>query len=126
MRAHPPSLVEGPQRLGGVLDQRQRKPRGEPEKRVEVDRVAVEVDGQDRADPTSGRAVHHAIAAHVAFAGEEVRDFLGVHRPRPRLRVHEDGADHRDVGKVGAAAVGVVQDPRLPRAVVLVESMGAS
>src|SRR5216110_2279044 len=55
VRAHAAPLVRGAQRLGRVLHEGEREPRGELEEGIEIRRVAVEVDREQRPYATPGR-----------------------------------------------------------------------
>ena len=83
-----------------------------------VDRVLVQDPGLDH---------HPLVAQRPAVGGHrpggraaDVGVMGAVRRERDQLVSGEDGRDHRDVGKVGPSAVGVVEDPGAAGSVVLI------
>ena len=62
------------------------------------------------------------VRRHAARLGRtDVRVVRAARREPDEIGPVEERGDHRDVGQVGAAAVGVVEDPRRTRLVALVE-----
>src|SRR5204863_2136996 len=54
--ADPPALVQSPERLGGVLDERHRPAADDRLEGVEVDRMTTEMEGQQRRNAPTGGA----------------------------------------------------------------------
>ena len=95
--------VPRPERLGGVLDERHAVAVAQPDERVEVGRLAVEVDGHERPrlPPAGGPRLQGVL--------DEVR----VEVPRARLRVDEDGHAALVEDRVHARAEREVRDKHL-------------
>ena len=82
--------------------------------------LAVEPGGRDHDALLLERA---RIGGHAArFPGPHVRVVGAAGREADRLALMEERRDDRDVGQVGAALVGVVEDPADPGLVPLVEN----
>ena len=84
-----PSLVEAAERLGAILDERHIVSLRECDEGIEIDRMTIEMDRHDSADPPPGGLLCQAVADSTGvtptFATEEMQRVLelGALEARP-------------------------------------------